>query len=72
MLNDTDSVAALIRSVIERQVATTRAGKALTAFDRALVDNLVSNIVGNLTMAVVNTIEEAVESATTGALEVAA
>ena len=53
----------LVRSVIERQVATTASGKALTAFDRALVENLVGNIVGNLTTVVFFEIEEAVEAA---------
>lgn len=55
-------IAALVRSVIERQVATTKSGKALTAFDKALVDNLVTNIVGNLSMVVQNEIEEALEA----------
>ena len=61
---NTADIAALIRSVVERQVATTKSGKALTAIDRELVENLVSNIVGNVAMVVVNQIEEAVEAAT--------
>lgn len=57
--SNTTDIAALVRSVIERQVATTASGKKLTAFDRAAVENLVTNIVGNLTMVVVNEIKEA-------------
>jgi hypothetical protein len=58
---NTAELAALVRSVIERQVETTKSGKALTAYDKALVDNLVSNI-GNLSMVIQNEIEETREA----------
>lgn len=58
-----DSVVATLRSTIDRQVATTRAGRALVAHDPALVENLVRNIVGNLAYAVDAMIDEACEGA---------
>lgn len=66
-MDETKRIEQLVRSVIERQVATTPAGRTLTAHHEALVKNLVTNIVGNLTMAVVNEIEDARESQTVAA-----
>jgi hypothetical protein len=65
-----EAITATIRSVVERQVATTRSGKALTAHDAALVANLVGNIVGNLSVVVAGMIDEAREAAVIGSDDV--
>jgi hypothetical protein len=57
-LEEVDSIAAVLRDAIERQIATVPSGKKLTAYDAAAVANLVTNIVGNLTYAVANLIED--------------
>ncbi len=59
----TTEIEVIVRRSIERQVATTKSGKALTAYDDRLVRDLVDNIVGNLTMSVGEIVEASIEAA---------